>query len=218
MDLSVAEYARQRGISRQRALALIHSGQVDARRIGRSWVVSERELGHRRQLGRPLGERMAQVLVNVLSGQPLSELDPQSRYFAASYLDRLRVARDPAALLHSWLRSRQLRVVNVAANPADLAEIRRDDRLVVSGISDGRSGMSSARELEGYVAAAAVDAFMKTSLMVRSDSPNVRLHIVENLPPSPAPVGLVIADLADWNRPRVDSRVAELLEEYVWTR
>lgn len=218
MDMSVAEYAQHRGISRQRALWMIRAGQISARRIGRSWVIDQRELNQRSASGRPLGKRMASILIDAISGHPLELLNAQDRFFAASYLDRLRGAEDPARLIHSWMKSRQLRVVNVAANPADLSDVARDDRVVASGISDERSEMSAAREFEGYVAAADLDAFLRNNLLVESESPNVRLHVVDERPPRPIPLGLVLADLADWNRPREDGRVVELLRGAAWSR
>lgn len=218
MDLSVSQYAQRRGISRQRALSMIRAGQIDARRIGRSWVVDQRELNQRAAVGRPLGRRMAGILMDAISGRDLASLNAQDRFFAAGYLDRLGSAEEPARLLHSWMKSRQLRVVNVAANPADLGDIARDDRVVASGISDERSEMSAAREFEGYVAAADLDGFLRDNLLVESDSPNVRLHVVDERPARPAPLGLVLADLADWNRPREDGRVIELLKELSWSR
>ena len=218
MDMSVAEYAQHRGISRQRALRMIRAGQINARRIGRSWVIDQRELNQRSASGRPLGKHMASILIDVISGHPLELLNAQDRFFAASYLDRLRGAEDPARLIHSWMKSRQLRVVNVAANPADLSDVARDDRVVASGISDERSEMSAAREFEGYVAAADLDAFLRNNLLVESESPNVRLHVVDERPPRPIPLGLVLADLADWNRPREDGRVVELLRGTAWSR
>jgi hypothetical protein len=218
MDLSVAEYAQRRGISRQRALSMIRAGQIDARRIGRSWVVDQRELNQRTAVGRPLGRRMASILIDAISGRDLASLNAQDRFFAAGYLDRLGSAEEPARLLHSWMKSRQLRVVNVAANPSDLGVIARDERAVASGISDERSGMSAAREFEGYLAAAELDGFLRDNLLVESDSPNVRLHVVGERPAGPAPLGLVLADLADWNRPREDGRVIELLKGLSWSR
>lgn len=218
MDLSVSEYARKRGVSRQRALSMINAGQVAAKRIGRSWVIDERELNRRSVYGRPLGRRMAGILIDSISGQSLSGLEPEQRYFAAKYLDRLHNSDDPAGLLHSWMRSRQSRVVNVSANPADLADIVRDRRVVASGISDDRSGLSAVREFEGYISEAGVDRFLSDNLLVQSDTPNVRLHVVAELPPNPVPLGLVLADLADWNRPREDGRIVELLRGVEWSR
>jgi len=197
---------------------MIRAGQIEAKRIGRSWVINQREAGHRAALGRPLGRRMARALVDVISGYSFDDLDPQDRFVAASYLNRLRDAENPADLLYSWLKSRQIQVVNLFANPADLAEIARDERVVLSGISDERSGMSSARELEGYVALGNLDAFKTDNLLVASDSPNVRFHVVEGLPSRTVPLGLVLADLADWNRPRENGRIVDLLREVKWSR
>ena len=218
MDLSVAEYAQRRGISRQRALSMIRAGQISARRIGRSWVIDQRELNQRAAVGRPLGKRMAGILIDAISGGHHESLNAQDRFFAAGYFDRLGSAEDPARLLHSWMKSRQLRVVNVAANPADLGDIARDDRVVASGISDERSEMSAAREFEGYLASADLDGFLRENLLMDSDSPNVRLHVVDERPARPVPLGLVLADLADWNRPREDGRVIELLNGLSWSR
>ena len=218
MDLSVAEFALARGVSRQRALAMIRAGQVDAKRVGRSWIVNQREVSNRQSLGRPLSSRMAQLLLNAISGAPLSELESGDRFYVVRYVDRLRESEEPAQLLHSWLRSRQIRVINVAANPSDIPEIASDDRVVPSGISDERAGISAARELEGYVAEKDIERFIQSNLLVASDSPNVRLHVVSTLPDRPVSLGLVIADLADWNRPREDGRVADLLRSVEWNR
>jgi hypothetical protein len=161
---------------------------------------------------------MAQLLLNAISGAPLSELESGDRFHVVRYVDRLRKSEEPAQLLHSWLRSRQIRVINVAANPSDIPEITSDDRVVPSGISDERAGISAARELEGYVAEKDIERFIQSNLLAASDSPNVRLHVVAALPDRPVPLGLVIADLTDWNRPREDGRVAELLRRVEWNR
>ncbi|MGN6428630.1 MAG: hypothetical protein ACTHMF_17600 [Leifsonia sp.] len=217
MQLSVSEYAQARGISRQRALALISSGQIKAKRIGRSWAIDQREVNHRPAISRPLSPKMARLVIGAMSNEEL-ELDAQERHFLDRYIERLRSEASPLSLLHSWLRSRQLRVVAVAANPADIAEISSDVRVVASGISDERAGISSAREFEGYVAASALDDFLRDNLLLDSDAPNIRLHVVEHLPAAPIPLGFVIADLIDWNRPREDGRALELMEGVQWQR
>ncbi|RFA13401.1 hypothetical protein B7R22_12030 [Subtercola boreus] len=129
---------------------------------------------------------------------------------------RLKGSENPAELLHSWMNERQLSVVDVSANPADLAEIARDRRLALSGISDERGGLSSMHELEGYVSEPQRERFIQDNLLVPSETPNVRLHIVDDLPTAPIPLGLVLADLADWNRPREDARIIELLKGVEW--
>ena len=217
MDVSVADYARERGVSRQRALSMIQSGQIEARKVGRSWVIDQRELGYRSAFGRPLSPRMAGILLAAMS-QEDQELDAQERYFVDRYRARIADSEDPPRLLHSWLRSRQIRVVNLAGNRSDLPALAHDRLVVPSGISDERSGLSSAAEFEGYVGSGDFDEFVRRNLLVPSNSPNVRIHIVDKLPSRPAQLGLVIADLADWNGPREDGRVVELLRSIQWHR
>jgi hypothetical protein len=217
MQLSVSEYAKARGISRQRALALINSGQVKARRIGNSWAIDRVEVNQRPAISRPLSPKMARLLIGAMSDESV-ELDAQERYFLDRYVERLHSDASPLGLLHSWLRSRQLRVLDVAANPADIAEVSADVRVIASGISDGRASLSAAREFEGYVAAFALEGFLRDNLLLESDAPNVRLHVVEQLPAAPIALGFVIADLIDWSRPREDGRALELLDGVRWPR
>lgn len=217
MQLSVSEYAQARGISRQRALALISSGQIKAKRIGRSWAIDQAEVNQRPAISRPLSPKMARLLIGAMSSEKL-ELDAQERYFLDRYIERLRSEASPLSLLHSWLHSRQLRVVDVAANPADIAEISSDVRAIAAGISDERAGISAAREFEGYVGASALDGFLRDNLLLDSDLPNIRLHVVEQLPAAPIPLGFIIADLVDWNRPREDGRALELMKGVRWPR
>jgi hypothetical protein len=215
MQLSVSEFAEARGISRQRALALINSGQVRAKRIGRSWVMDQLEVSQRPASSRPLSPRMARLLIGAMSDEHI-ELASQERFFLRRYVERIRHEDSPLRLLHSWLRSRQIRAVDVAANPADIGEISADRRVIASGISDSRAGLSAAREFEGYVEASNLDRFLRGNLLLDSDAPNVRLHVVERLPDAPLPLGFVIADLIEWNRPREDGRAIELLGEITW--
>ena len=217
MQLSVSEFAEARGISRQRALALINSGQVRAKRIGHSWAIDQLEVNQRPASSRPLSSKMAHLLISALSSEAI-KLGPQERFFLDRYMERVEHEESPLRLLHSWLRSRQVRVVEVAANPADISEISSDRRVIASGISDSRAGLSAAREFEGYIEAPELDAFLHDNLLLNSDVPNVRLHVVDQLPAEPLPLGFVIADLIDWNRPREDGRAIELLKDVSWPR
>lgn len=53
--LTTIDVARRLGITRQRALALIHAGRLPAHRVGRDWFVRERDLAKVavRKPGRP---------------------------------------------------------------------------------------------------------------------------------------------------------------------
>jgi hypothetical protein len=197
---------------------MVGSGQIVAQRVGRSWVIEQAEVNQRVANRRPLSPRMAGLLVNAMSGNEPVGLDAQERFFLGKYVEHLRSYDDPLRLLHSWMRSRQIHVVDVAANLPDIPEIAADLRVVASGISDPRAGLSAAGEFEGYIGAADLDGFLRNNLLVVFASPNIRLHVVAERPSEPVGLGLVIADLVDWNRPREDGRALELLKGIEWRR
>ncbi len=161
---------------------------------------------------------MAGLLVNAMSGKELRDLDAQERFFLGTYIERLRDDDDPLRLLYSWMRARQINAVEVAANTLDIPEIAADSRVVASGISDPRAGLSVSAEFEGYIGVTDLDRFVQDNLLIRSSSPNIRLHVVAKRPARPVLLGLVIADLVDWNRPREDGRALELLKGVQWRR
>lgn len=55
MQLTTTQAAERLGISTRRVRALISAGQLPAKRIGRDWLISERDLGtvQDRKPGRP---------------------------------------------------------------------------------------------------------------------------------------------------------------------
>ena len=121
----------------------------------------------------------------------------------------------PAHLLASWL-SKRAPVMRLHANPSDLADLRKDERLVLSGISDDRAGLSSEHELEAYVAPELAKQLVSEYLLVdakNAKNTNVWLHVarVHADADGRAPLGLVLADLADHAGPRESQRVKELL-------
>ena len=71
--------------------------------------------------------------------------------------------------------------------------------------------MSAGREAEAYVRPGDVEQLMTDHLMAAVNPANVWLHVVDRPLPRSAPLGLVIADLADHDRAREDARVGELL-------
>ncbi|WP_262847507.1 helix-turn-helix domain-containing protein [Mumia quercus] len=123
--------------------------------------------------------------------------------------------RDHKALL-SWLRGRAARVAYVAS-PADLPALRADIRLVLSGVSHGRSGVEDPRIVEAYVGAADVDGLVGDYWLdkpVVDERPNVVLHVAPVRPPR-ADALLLAADLAEHGGPRERQRARELLDEAI---
>jgi len=105
---------------------------------------------------------------------------------------------DLPARVSAWLADRAERV-ELAVHQQDVAQLRADRRLALSGISDPRAGLSSSVEVEAYVGrddlgGLADDYFF--DLDYRPDAPNVVLHVVES--PLDAPPRLFsAADLFD---------------------
>jgi hypothetical protein len=213
--LSVKDYAARQGITVARVHQLIAGGAIKAHKIGSSWILPESELSRRPSVSRPMSVVNAWHFIALLSGaQPTSELDPKSRWRLDRKREALLEAPEPTWLLASWLRKRAP-LLALHANSADLSDLRNDNRLVLTGISDERSGMASANEVEAYVEGEFAERIIEDYLLVSGEKPNVWLHLahVEADDHGLAPIGLTIADLADHNGARENQRARELLAQ-----
>ncbi|TFB48252.1 helix-turn-helix domain-containing protein [Cryobacterium tagatosivorans] len=210
--LSVKEYAARQGISVARVHQLIREGKVDAQKIGSSWVIDESELRREPPLSRPLSPANAWSFVYLLSGVEPENMEAKARWLLYRKRADLAESNAPAPLLASWLRKRAP-VLALHANAADLADLRNDERVLLSGISDDRAGLSSEHEVEGYVDPELSKQLIREYLLVEAKNANVWLHLarVQADADGRAPLGLVLADLADRAGPRESQRVKELL-------
>ena len=214
MDMSVAEFADQRGVSERRVLELIRKGDVRARRSGGRWLIDVQEISKRALLRRPMSPKMAYALISLLSNGAWREgLDPVQRHRMKRHVAELKNHKYPGWLLSSWLRKRG-EVMPMKANPVDLRKLQLDDRIFLSGVNDPRAGISASDFVEGYIERKSVKQFQKDYLLVDSDAPNVILRMVDIALERPLPMGLVLADLADHNGLREDSQVAKMLNKF----
>jgi excisionase family DNA binding protein len=226
--VSVAEAARRLGVGTVRVHQRIADGSLRAERIGSQWAIDERSLpqGAECKPGRPLSRRSAWAQIALAAGEvrALSHLAPVERSRARDRLDRLyRTALKPlrseddlsqiGAVLRALLRNRAERRQYQAAS-ADLADLRADPRLALSGLSV-TSGIAPGTIVEGYIRAGDLGAFTRAYLLVPADSePNVVLHVLEgDLPDNASSPLLLAADLAEYRRPREERRAAELLRD-----
>jgi hypothetical protein len=100
-----------------------------------------------------------------------------------------------------------------------LERLRDDPRIVLSGVSDPRAHLSVAQEFEGYVAPDHLRSLRRDYLLAKGGSGNVILHVADLVQVMGfasgvgvlAPLGLVIADLADHHGPREDAQVRRLI-------
>lgn len=225
--VSVAQAAERLGVSVSRIHQRIADGSLAAERIGSQWVVDERSLlqvQERSKAGRPLSARSAWAVIAASEdARDRVRVEPAVSARARVQLKRLlETAAEPVAdeevvrrlvvSLRSVFRNRAYRRLLHAA-PADLADLRADDRWAMV-VDLGASGIASA-DVEGYLAESEVDAVVKDYLLVEADNDaNVVLHVIpDSQYPYPNSRLRLAADLAEHRGPREEARAAELLHE-----
>jgi hypothetical protein len=158
---------------------------------------------------------MAWALIALLGGEephsdaPLVRMDR----LRANHERLLTVGSEAPALMSSWLRHRGERLT-FRAQAQDVTELLEDARVMRSGISDPRAGIGGGDAAEVWLRDfSSLYEVQGDYLLLPDLKGNVVVHRggLEHLTPV-APLGLVMADLADWNDPREDSRVIELLK------
>ncbi|WP_208544576.1 helix-turn-helix domain-containing protein [Rathayibacter sp. VKM Ac-2759] len=205
---SVSDFAEREGVSPRRVRALIERGILPARRVGGQWLIDQAH-AHRPAPSRPLSERMQAGLLALLSGDQPQGLSASEHARLRGYRNTLVHSSEPDRILAAWVREKAVLKLRVA--PSDLTDLADDRRLVRSGFSDPRAEIAAAGELEARVAQADIDPLRREYLLRPSDQPNVRLHLMDHVPPSPLPLGLLLVDLARHDGVRERSRIAELL-------
>lgn len=200
MEIGVVDLAKRLGVSERRARALVASGRLPGRRVSGRWLVEETAIPASRPRSRPMSARVAWELIWLLSDGLLGTLTQPE-------LSRLRAKRrtlladpDPASLLRSWL-PRRAQLARFAIVPGDVDGLLADPRIVPSGISDDRADLSAGGDAEGYVHVDDLAGVASDHLLSKTGRPNVWLHLSDRRLPSPAPLGAVIADLADHDTP-----------------
>lgn len=215
MALSVPELAKRLHVNESRARLLVQSGRIPAQRVGGRWIIDEADAAHYRAgvpAGRPLSERSAWQLLLYSCRNPVHHVDhlvlsPVEKHRVNLRWERLLESSDPLMLVCSLLAKRAEKV-ELSSSPADLAELREDPRIRLSGVSHPDSGLLSNSEVEAYVSRQNFEALVKDWFLVKPSAgkrPNVLLHIAEEVPEELPPL-LVAADLAE--RPGVREQQA----------
>lgn len=198
------------GVSPARTRQLIADGRLDARQVAGRWLVDVASLPSAPRRSRSMSPRIAWALVEMAAGRRAAWLSNEEAYRLRARRHALVGDPNPELLLRSWLAARAHRHQLAAPDPQRL---RSDPRLVRSGISDPRSGMSAAHQFEAYVRVDDLEDVRSEHLLVPVDraSANVWLHAAPMLPESPVPLLLVAADLADHDGPRELDRARDLV-------
>lgn len=211
MELGVAEFAGECALSPRRVLQLIQAGKINARRSGGRWLIAQEELDYRPSVSRPLSAKMGQALLAFLSGsQWESELDAKSQSRIRGYFSQLKRCQDPAQLLSSWFAGSSKKYL-FKASDADLIKLRFDKRLIWSGISDSRAGISDGAYLQGFLVQKDFKHVVREYLLVASQDPNVQIRIASKKIGAPIPLGFMLLDLAEHKGPRESAQLKKLL-------
>jgi len=213
-EITTAEYAARHGISRRRAQAAAAAGMLAARRVGAQWLVDD-ATPHRGHPGRPLSQRSVRAVECRLSGNPdwANGLSRSERGRIQERIADLRADPMPWRRITNWTRTDYRKPSGYQVAAADLEDLRADGRLVRAGVSDPRSGISDAGFLEAHVAEQDLAAVEREYLLVATDArPNVLLHICDELPEGPLPLGTLIIELAHHDGARERAAARSLLE------
>jgi hypothetical protein len=211
MELGVAEFAGECSLSSRRVLQLIQAGKINARRSGGRWLIAQEELRYRPAVSRPLSAKMGKALLAYLSGsQWASELDPKSQSRIRDYFSQLKQSQDPAQLLSSWFTGSSKKYL-FKASDEDLMKLRFDKRLILSGISDARAGISDSASLQGFLIQKDFKQVVRDYLLVDSQNPNVQIRITSLKGGAPIPLGFMLLDLAEHKGPRESARLKKMI-------
>lgn len=208
MEVSVAEAAQMLEVSPRRLRALIAAGRVRSRRVGGQWLVEAAALPSSLHRSRPMAPKVAWAFL----GDSVPEhYAPDQAYRWRTRRHRLVGDPEPERLLASWVASR---AEHCWFRTRNNDEMLTDQRLVPSGLSDSRAGISSGALVEAYVSRDDLDAVRRAYLLVPGGpADNVLLHVADALPPTPVPLLLLAADLADHGGDREAARARTLIAE-----
>ncbi|PZE76569.1 hypothetical protein DEI82_05230 [Curtobacterium sp. MCBD17_019] len=212
-EVSIADYAHQYGFSEQIVRKAARQGVLPARKASGVWLIDDGEQ-LRPQRSRPLAQRMAAALLSMIDGSDALRvaLRPTERHRLDARLHALRHDEHAADVFITWFRPRVLqRPLMLFVQPADMADLRSDDRLVLGGVSDPRAEISAPDFLEAHVAEQDMDSLRREFLLRESVAPNVALHVEADCPPATLPLSTLLLDLATDGGPRERARLAQLL-------
>lgn len=214
----MSEAAEVLGLSRQRVNQLIGSGRLNARRVGRSWVISEADLADfqvaRRPRVRPMSPRMARGMVDLI-GQKLGEqaglswlqLPDRERSRLRRRWEQLVSIDDPAPLLRAWLPQR-CRAERFSFQ-GSATELFSDTRLSPGGVEHPALGLSGGSLLEPHVSDTDRENVIWDLLLVAAPDGSVLLR---SEPIVRIDLAACLADVADAGGSRNDRAVADVLK------
>jgi excisionase family DNA binding protein len=187
MEISALEAAERLGVDVATVRRRAARGQLSARKVGNSWLVSDADVAfearQRRGRGRRLSSRSAWAVLDVLSGVQLEGLSRSEQARARSR------AVDAARLSPGDLDARA--VTMLLRGPGGARDrVALDPRVVRGGVSASEEaglGLVAPDVVEGYIRPEHLDAFMTSYAL--SAVPRDRADIILRVPQPRWPFG-----------------------------
>ena len=178
--IGAAEWADRAGISAQRARKLAREGKLPSHRVGKTWALDAASArDYSRRIGRPLSQRSAWAIIDLLDGRRPQDL---------SRSERLRARRrvEVIANLNPGDLSARAALRSFRAHPGVLERLDRDPAVVVGGARAARqhgADLISLDDHELYIHERDLDRLI-SSYALREGGPdaNVKLRVGDRLP------------------------------------
>ncbi|MCQ9162939.1 excisionase family DNA-binding protein [Arthrobacter sp. STN4] len=217
MAMGVKEVAKKLGVSSMRVRELIHDGRLEAEKVGSQWVIDEAAVANKvwiKAAGRPMAPKSALALALELEGDEPPELSAVERHRLQGHIRNLAAHEHPKGQLQAWLAGRA-EALDFSVSHEDIAELREDPAIRLSGVSDPRSGLLPGDEVEAYVAKKDLPVLKKAWFMVPAGpgiQANVKLRAVDCLPLE-VPAVFSAMDLAERPGPREQAAADSILRQ-----
>ena len=237
MEIDVNEAARRLGVNDSRVRQLLRAGDLNGRRLGKSWLIPVEDVARleraRRRPGRPMAPKRAWAVLDLLDGGRAPWLSNSARSQVRRLLADL---NDPGPGGWSALLRRRSRVLDVVAHPAAIERLGRVHGVYPVG---SRAAVDRGFDLvvldepirEFYVAAGQWPDLSRSLALREGPEPNLRVRIPNEVWPfavaGPDGVGRVgdaalAADLLESAEPRAvaagAARLGELHAGWRWER
>ncbi|GAA1183438.1 hypothetical protein CGLAUT_09500 [Corynebacterium glaucum] len=150
MGFTVEDYANQLNISPRRVRAQIQDGQIRARKIGNTWQILDPPpvVQKVRLPGPKLSTRSFDQLAEYLDLRG-KVLNPQERFRSSQRASHIVNGGLPVALAYADRNG--VNVSYYSAENEDLEHLRRDSRILLTGVSHPSSAIAT-QTVDGYVA------------------------------------------------------------------
>jgi excisionase family DNA binding protein len=185
MDMTTREAAERLSVHQSRIRALIHSGTLDARRVGSQWLLDadsvdrQADFTSAKATGRPMARRVAWAASDLADGG-------QARWVSASDRTRLRHRLDDVsntAVVQKWLRARAATVTRYRVGDDDIHDLLSAEGVVATGVSAADAyglSLGAGGSADGYVTKAVRKRLEGDFVLIRSRTGNLTLRLVND--------------------------------------